>query len=246
MQIYTIYLSLTVNFNAFVPLCVKALTSKDISTNQPSCVPLVITYNPALRPLSSIIHKHFHILSSHRCANVFKATPLVAFRRTKNISNLLVRSKLHTTTPSNQPGSFCCGNNRCRTCNDGQTDYTFHSTGDAWTINHRINCNSRNGIYMVECRRCNKQYIGKTKRQLKECFNKHHRPVDKQVHPNNSKLTAVSEHFLSSNHSASDMQLIPLELIKSNHDDVHKAREAHLIDKGQTLEPKGLNRCNET
>ena len=37
----------------------EALTPKDISTNQPSRVPLVITYNPALRSLSSIIHKHF-------------------------------------------------------------------------------------------------------------------------------------------------------------------------------------------
>ena len=99
---------------------------------------------------------------------------------------------------------------------------------------------------MVECRRCNKQYIGETKRQLKERFNEHRRPVDKQVIPNNSKLTAVSEHFLSPNHSASDIQLIPFELIKSNCHDVRKAREAHLIHKGQTLEPKGLNRRDET
>ena len=99
---------------------------------------------------------------------------------------------------------------------------------------------------MVECRRCNKQYTGETKRQLKERFIEHRRPVDKQVHPNNSKLTAVSEHFLSPSHSASDMQLIPLELIKSNRDDVRKAREPHLIDKGHTFEPKGLNRRDET
>ena len=126
--------------------------------------------------------------------------------------------------------------------------YTFHSTGDPRIINHRIDCNSRNVIYMVECRRCNKQYIGETKRQLvlKERSNEHRRPVDKQVHPNNYKLTAVSGHFLSLNHSASDMQLIPLKPIKSNRDDVRKVREAHLIDKGQTLEPKGLNRRDET
>ena len=134
-------------------------------------------------------YKHFHILFSYRCTRVVKATPIVAFRRTKNVSDLLVRSKLHTTTPSNQPpGSLRCGNNRCCTCkyiNDGQADYTFHSTGDTRTINHRIDCNSRNVIYMVECRRCNKQYIGETKRQLKERFNEHRRPVDKQVHPNN-------------------------------------------------------------
>ena len=79
---------------------VNALTNKDtLDTDQPTRVPLVITYNPALRPVSSIIHKHFNILSSSpRCANVFKATPLVAFRRTNNLSNLLVSAKLPNPT----------------------------------------------------------------------------------------------------------------------------------------------------
>ena len=39
---------------------------------------------------------------------------------------------------------------------------------------------------------------------------------------------------------------LELELIKSNRDSVRKAREAYLIDRGQTLEPLGLNRRDET
>ena len=66
---------------------------------------------------------------------------------------------------------------------------------------------------MVHCNRCHKQYIGETKRRLKDRFNEHRRPVDKQT--NSSKPTTVSEHFLSNDHNASDMLLIPLELIKS-------------------------------
>ena len=67
----------------------QALTPKDATTaNQPQRVPLVITYNPALRYVSSIINKHFNILSSSpRCTNVFKAKPFVAFRRSNNLSN---------------------------------------------------------------------------------------------------------------------------------------------------------------
>ena len=61
------------------------------------------------------------------------------------------------------------------------------------------------------------------------------RTVDKQI--NVSKPTAVSERFLSNDHTATDMQLIPLELVKSNRDGVRKAREAYLIERGQTLEP---------
>ena len=68
---------------------------------------------------------------------------------------------------------------------------------------------SENVIYMVQCNRCNLQYIGETKRQLKDRFNEYRRAVDKTSIK--SKPTTVSEHFLShSNHSYTDMQLIPL------------------------------------
>ena len=108
-----------------------AIATKDTSDiNQPIRVPLVVTSNPALRSVSSIIHKHFNILSSSpRCANVFKATPLVAFRRTNNLSDLLVSAKLRNPTQNNLPrGSFRCGDN-CLTCNyttDGRTSYSSY------------------------------------------------------------------------------------------------------------------------
>ena len=38
------------------------------------------------------------------------------------------------------------------------------------------------------------------------------------------------------------MEPIPLELIHSSHDALYKAREADLIKRGQTLEPKGINK----
>ena len=65
----------------------QALIPKDTSTtNQRQRVPLVITYNPALRYISSIINKHFNILSSSPCCtNVFKAKPFVAFRQSNNL-----------------------------------------------------------------------------------------------------------------------------------------------------------------
>ena len=89
-----------------------------------------------------------------------------------------------------------------------------------------------------------KQTNKQTKKPLKDHFKEHRRPVDKQT--NISKPIAVSEHFLSNDHNANGMQLIPLELMKSNRVSVRKAREAYLIDRGQTLEPLGLNRRDET
>ena len=90
---------------------------------------------------------------------------------------------------------------------------------------------------MIQCNRCNLQYIGETKRRLKDRFNEHRRTID---NPNTkSKPTTAAEHFLSSpNHTANDMQL--------NRDSMRKAKEAFLISKGRTLVPHGLNIREET
>ena len=96
---------------------------------------------------------------------------------------------------------------------------------------------------MVQCNHCNLQYIGETKRRLKDRFNEHRRAVDKTNIK--SKPTTVSEHFLShSNHSHTGHPW-PLEKIHSSRDSAHKARESHLIDKAMTREPDGLNRRDE-
>ena len=135
-------------------------------------------------------------------------------------------------------GSFRCGKNciTCRYITDDRTNYTFSATGEMRTIHDHIDCNSKNLIYMIHCLRCHKQYISETKRRLKDRFNEHRRPVDR---PNpSSRPTAVSDHFLSDNHSPNDKELIPLERIHSSRDALRKAREAYLIERGQTLEPK--------
>ena len=62
---------------------------------------------------------------------------------------------------------------------------------------------------MIQCNRCNLQYIGETKRRLKYRFNEHRRTIDNRN--NKSKPTTAAEHFLSShNHTANDILLIPM------------------------------------
>ena len=98
---------------------------------------------------------------------------------------------------------------------------------------------------MIQCNRCNLQYIGETKRRWKDRFNEHRRTAD---NPNTkSKRTTVAEHFLSSpNHTTNDIPLIPIEKIVSNRDSIRTAREAFLIQKGRTIDPNGLNIREET
>ena len=81
------------------------------------------------------------------------------------------------------------------------------------------------------------------KRLLKDRFNEHRRPIlnptAKYIH------TAVSEHFLTSNHSDNRMLLLPIEKLKNGRDSFRKAREAHLIQKAKTIEPLGINKRDE-
>ena len=148
----------------------ERLELSQTTTNQPSRVPLVTTYNPALRSISTIIHKHLkHLKTLSSCPrynNVFKnGTPLVAFRRIDNLSDIFLslRSKIRTDKETNATKeSFRCGKN-CITCcyiNDGRPNYPFSAaTGEMRTIRDRMYSNSKNLVWMIHCLRCNKQYI---------------------------------------------------------------------------------------
>ena len=200
------------------------------------------TYNPALPRISNILRKHFNILhSSNRCKDVFKQTPFVAYRRSPNLRDILVKVQLPVISTNHFPlGSFRCG----KKLGHLSIHDLICATGETRSITSHITCNTKNMIYIVQCNCCNLQYIGETKRRLKDRFNENRRAVDKTNIK--SKPTTVSEHFLShSNHSHTDMQLIPLEKIHSSRDSVRKARESHLIDKAMTLEPHGLNRRDD-
>ena len=100
-----------------------------------------------------------------------------------------------------------------------------------------------NVIYMIQCQLCNLQYIRKTKRHLKDRFNEHRRPI---LNPTMIYIhTAVSAHFLGSNHSDTRMLLIPTEKLNNERVSFRKSREAHIIHKAKTLKSLGINKRDE-
>ena len=74
------------------------------------------------------------------------------------------------------------------------------------------------------------QYCGQVTDQLLHC---------------SLRSTAVSEHFLSNNNSDNHLLLIPIEKLKTGRDSIRKVRVAHLIHKGTTLEPPGINKNDD-
>ena len=194
----------------------RRLTLQTKDVNKPKRIPFITTFNPSFPHISNIIKKHYNLLlSSNRCKKVFQHLPVVAFRRSPNLRDLLVTAKLSSNSakPQLPSGSFRCGRN-CATCpyiSHGLTTYNFFSTGETRPIKSNLTCDTKNLIYIIQCNRCNLQYITEeTKRHLKDRFNEHRRTID---NPNTkSKPTTAAEHLLSStNHTANDMQLIPIE-----------------------------------
>ena len=213
-------------------------------------VPFTITYNPALPNIQEIIHRKQPILNStDRLQKIFKDKPFIAYRRSPNLRDLLVRAKLKNTntTPKLTSGTFRCNSTHgCLTCpyiDDARTSYTFSNTGETRQIKRHITCNSTNLTYMIECKKCKKQYIGETKRTIRERFTEHRQATNNPHHANST--AAVPTHFNLPGHSSADMRLIPLELQPTINASRRKARETFLIHRGKTLSPEGINRKNE-
>ena len=122
-------------------------------------------------------------------------------------------------------------------------NYIFTTTNEQRKIIDHLSCKSKNLLYLIQCNKCKCQHILETKCQLNELFGEHCRST--LNHQQLSDPTPVSLHFNQAGHSINDVTLIPLELMRSNRDAVRKAREAHLIHKGNTLSPLGISRRDE-
>ena len=106
------------------------------------------------------------------------------------------------------------------------TSCTFFSTNEQRHTRHNITCSSSNLVYMIQCNKCNVQYIGETKRHLSDRFGERRRAIEKAIAKQHiNQPTAVSDHFTLPAHSMDNIELVPLELITSNRDGIRKARE---------------------
>ena len=60
-----------------------------------SGIPLVVTYNPPFRNLSTTLQKNFNILYSDvEVRMVFTRSPFVAYKSARNLQSFLIRSKV--------------------------------------------------------------------------------------------------------------------------------------------------------
>ena len=117
---------------------------------------------------------------------------------------------------------------------------TSFATRLDFDIRHKLNCNSTNIIYLIECDECNKQYVGQTGKTLKIRMNGHRADIE------NKRKSAVSTHFNQGRCSIQDFMVTPIfqcpELETEN--ETTKMRldiEQYFMDYLKTYQPYGLN-----
>ena len=119
---------------------------------------------------------------------------------------------------------YVCNRTTCPSIDQGRNNYTFYSTGETYKIKSHITCNTFNVIYMIQCRLCNLQYIGETKRRVKHRLMN----IDTLYLTPPVVTSVVSEHFLSNSHCISHILLIRIETLRNERDFLRKASKAHL------------------
>ena len=62
----------------------------------PKRVPLVITYHPTLPSISKLARNHWNVMveNSARLEKIFPLPPVIAYKRSKNLRDILVKAKL--------------------------------------------------------------------------------------------------------------------------------------------------------
>ena len=98
------------------------------------------------------------------------------------------------------------GRPRCKTCAHIKMGVGFSSavTGEEFRARTTTNCKTSNVVYLIECRKRNKQYVGETKNPLHLRLNGHRLDYYRRL-PDN-----VGMHFNSLGHTFDDLDLWPV------------------------------------
>ena len=125
------------------------LKSKDRNKDNFDRISCVVDYHPAMNCLSQIFRELQALVGlSAEFAKVLKESPLLSFRRPRNLKDHLVRSKLRRVD-NRTNGMVKCNKKRCQVCNYISPGNSFKSkgTGKTYYVNHIFDCDSE-GLYI--------------------------------------------------------------------------------------------------
>ena len=148
--------------------------------NKEDTIAFVSTFNKRNPELFTHLKQYTHILKrNEKMKNILDSTKLIKSKRqNKNLKKLLTSSRVEETLSL---GSFKCNKNRCNLCNiiiEGSS-YLFKHSNEHFFIRSKLNCQSRNVIYILECDSCSECYLGATNCMNERLYN-HRRDINNE------------------------------------------------------------------
>ena len=195
-------------------------------------VPLVVTYHPCLPSVSGVVRKHWSVMieDNPRLKRCFPSPPIVAYRRSKNLRDMLIRAKLPPMVKTSKRQAdrkigFRSCSWQCPVCPFAKEtqQHTNSKTGQSWKICSPLDCQSKNIIYKISCEKCDFVYIGETRRRLQDRAAEHKGYVTRPV-----LSQPVGEHFNSRGHSLADMCVTAIEQVLPMGDTLLRRQREHL------------------
>jgi hypothetical protein len=196
-------------------------------------VPLVLTYSNLLPDIRDIAKKHMKILhKSERMQQIFAEPPLVAFRRDRNLEDVLVHGKLNRVLKVTE--AKC---EQCKVCDIISTaPISDTDDKDSYKVVGDQTCKVMNVVYVLRCSKCRKPvYVGETERELRERIGEH--MADIRL----CRDKAVGNHFNEDGHDISHLTVSVIEKIFDSSRSFRQIKEKGWIRKLKTKMPAGLN-----
>ena len=218
----------------------KVLLKKKVKIETEKSI-FVYPYIPGIPSISKVLYDHKNNLDTDKeLQKVFKDGFMVAYKRNKNLSELLCRARLYPDSDKiirkSDIGWYNC--EKCLSCKHSFTsrkEVHFYSQNRDMKLRSRLCCLDSNVVYIIECRRCLLQYGGSTEQKYRLRCNQWRSDIKI-----NSKMSQVIEHFNSKNHEVQrDFRMMPIEKVYGDRDTL-RIRERYYNDKYGLLE-SGMN-----
>ena len=172
---------------------------------------------------------------------IFGEAPLVSFRRPKNLKDELVRSKIGGRVIWGK-GMRKCSKVRCQICKYVREGRSFKdSSGNReYYVNYDFDCDSKGVVYLIECKKCIKLYVGSTITSFRKRFNNHKSSL---VRHRKGQRGITGEHLYAHFFQQGHQGLDDIKIMIIDKTDVSKLEESkgfwvYILN---TLIPDGLN-----
>ena len=139
----------------------------------------------------------------------------------------------------NQIGFYKCKKSNCYPCkfSDPSKTITSRNTAKTFDIKQKIDCETKNVLYRIQCQKCGKEYIGETGRNVKVRIKEH---LDYVKNKNVKQPTGA--HFNKKGHGLEYFSWVAFEKINKSGPNYRKTRESFRINQFNTTEPNGMNK----